>query len=465
MPKNSLRPPVQFEFDLICIGSGSAGGAAAVASAKNGLRVALVEGGALGGESANYGCVPVNAMLQTVSNLEAAGEGFATGVDVGRVSLNWEKAKAFKDQCIRSTGVRESTAAFTKAGVSLLSGFAQFIDPWTINVGGRQTTGKNIIIATGSADYIPPLDGLEQVGYITYRQALELPKPPASLLIIGGGTTGCALAEIFNAAGSRTCLVETAETLLPREDAEVGQVVEEIFKTKGINVLTGSQISTIKLGDGEQKEIALQTKGEAKNIIVEEILVAAGRLPRLDLNLPAAGVQFDAAGIKVNRYLETTANHIYAIGDVIGHDMLTHLAAHHSRLAVHNLNQKKAKDKLSLDYAAVSRYLTLTPEMAATGLTEKELREQGMSYRKALVPIHGLIRSQLSNRQAGFVKLLCATDGRLIGGSIIAPNAGEMISQLSLAINAKLSADELRNNLKPFTSWSEAFNLACGKLK
>ena len=465
MPKTSPRPPVQFEFDLICIGSGSAGGSAAVAAARSGLRVALVEGSTLGGESANHSCVPVNALLQAVSDLETARNGFAAGVDAGRVSLNWEKTLAFKDDCVKSTGVSDSANAFSAAGVELLTGFAQFVDPWTINVGSRQLTGRKIIIATGSTTHVPPIEGLEKCGFITFKEALKRPRPPASLFIIGGGMTGCALAEIFNAAGSRVCLAEAAGHLLPREDQEVGQVVEEIFKTKGVNVLTTAQIGSVKLRDDGQKEIALTAKGEVKNIIVEEILVAAGRIPRLDLNLQAAGVQFDNDGIKVNRFLETTASHIYAVGDVIGHDMLTHLAAQHSRLAVHNLGQTKTKDKLGFDYAAVSRYLALTPEVAATGLTEAELHQQSLPFMKAMVPVHGLIRSRLSNRRAGFVKLLCAPDGRLVGGSVIAPSAGEMIGQLSLAINAGLGVNEFKNNLKPFTSWSEAFNLACQKIR
>ena len=425
----------------------------------------MIEGSAIGGESANYSCVPVNAFLQTAKTLETIRSGSAAGVETGRISLNWDKALAFKNRCVENTGVLESAEAFKEAGISLLGGFAQFVDPWTVGVGGRQTTGRNIIIATGSANFIPDIPGLKAAGYITFREALNLPRPPASLLVIGGGTTGCAMAEIFNAAGSRVCLAEKADHLLVREDPEVGQVVEEIFKGKNINVLSSGEITSVRLRDDGQKEAIVKLPEETKTIIVEEILVAAGRLPRLDLNLAGAGIQFDADGIKVNRFLETTANHIYAIGDVIGHDMLAHLSSHHSQLAVHNMNQSRAKDKITLNYAAVSRYLAISPEVAATGLTERELRQQGLPYRKAIVPIHGLIRSQLSGQQAGFVKLICAEDGKLLGGSIVAPEAAEMIVQLSLAVNAGLREADLKNNLKPFTAWSEAFNLACKQLK
>ena len=215
----------------------------------------------------------------------------------------------------------------------------------------------------------------------------------------------------------------------------------------------------------KQKEITIRTGGEIKNIIVDKILIAAGRIPQVDLNLSAAEVKFDNLGIKTNRYLETTMNHIYAIGDVVGHDMLTHLAAYHSRLAIHNMNQTKAKDKISLDYAAIPRYLPFSPAVAATGLTEEELIQRQVPYKKAMVAIHGLDRSYLSNQQAGFVKILCTQDNKLVGGSIIAPEAAEMITQLGLAINSKLSTSDLKNNIKAFTTWSEAFDLVCQQLR
>ncbi len=464
MPKK-LQAPVKFDFDLICIGSGSAGGSAAVMAVKNGKKVALIEGSVLGGESPNYSCIPINACLQAVKNFETARDAFGTGVETGRVSLNWEKTMDFKNRCIKNTGVLESATTFEKHGISLFNGFAKFIDPWTIIVNRRQITAANIIIATGSTNLIPPIEGLDAKDFINYREALELPKAPDSLFIIGGGTTGCSMAEIFNASNCRTYLAESADNLLPREDIEVGQVVAEILKSKGIHVLTGSKIIKIAREDGNQKKVTVREKEDTKEIIVEKILVASGRLPQVDLNLAAALVQFDTEGIKVSRYLETTMSHIYAVGDVIGHDMLTHLSAYQSRLALHNMKQSKTKNKISLDCSAITRYLALTPEVAATGLTEAELKQQQLPYLKSIAPIHGLERSYLSNQQSGFVKLLCTPNKKIIGGSIIAPNAAEMIAQVSLAISTGLSTSDLKNNIKAFTTWSEIFNTVCQGMK
>ena len=464
MVKN-LRPPIQFDFDLICIGSGSGGGSAAVMAARNKKKVALIEGSVFGGESPNYSCIPINACLQAVKNFETAKNSFEIGIDTGRVNLDWERAMSFKNRCIKDTGVLESETVFEKCGVNLLNGYAKFIDPWTLSVNRRQITAAKIIIATGSTNLIPSIEGLTEKDFITYKEALQLPKPPNSLFIIGGGTTACSMAEIFNAFNCRTYLAESANNLLPREDPEVGQVLAEIFKNKGIHVLTNSKIIRVTPETGDQKKITVQENGDTKDIIVEKILIASGRLPQTDLNLTAAQVQFDAEGIKVNRYLETTRGHIYAVGDVIGHDMLTHLAAYHSRLALHNMNQSKAKNKTSLDCSAITRYLATSPEVAATGLTEAELKQQHLPYLKSMAPIHDLERSSLSNHQAGFVKLLCTPNKKIIGASIIAPRAAEMIAQVSLAISTGLSTSDLRNNIKAFTTWSEAFNVVCQKIK
>lgn len=464
MPKNT-RPPTQFDFDLICIGSGSTGGSVAVMAAKAGLKVALIEGAALGGESSNYSCVPINACLQVVKKLDTVATAFSYGIDTGRVFADWKKVMAFKNKCVADTGAAESAGAFEKAGISVINGFAKFIDPWTVNVNRRQITAQKMVIATGAGNFIPNIRGLNSVEFITYKEALKLPELPESVFIIGGGMTGCALAEIFSSFGSRVYLAEATTRLLPREDVEVGQIQAEIFKTKNIKVLLGSAITKVSETATGQKEVTLQEGEDTKRILVAKLIVAAGRTPQLDLNLPAAGVQFTDSGIKVNRYLETTAGHIYAGGDTIGYDMLTHLAAYHAKLIAHNLQQSRKKDKTELAHSAITRHLGITPEMAATGLTEAELQHQGLPYKKAIAPLHDLAISSLSGQQTGFVKLLATPEGRLIGGSIIAPNAGEMIAQVNLAINAKLSSTELKNNLKAFATWSEALNAVCLQLK
>ena len=466
MARKTSTEPSQFDFDLICIGSGSAGGSAAVLAARKGLRVALVEGSALGGESPNHSSIPLHACLQAVHSLTACHNAGENGIEIGRIHPSWEKVMAFKERCIKKTGVLESAGVFEKAGIQLFKGFAQFTDPWTIRIDRSYVTSRQIIIATGADNHLPSIGGLDEINYLTYKEALELSELPSSVFIIGGGATGCSLAEIFHGLGSRVYLAEAADNLLPREDAEVGQVEAEILKNKGVHVFTNTEIKEITPKPNDQKEIIVLEADQKKSIVVDQLVIAAGRQPRTGLNLPAANVNFDNSGIKVNRHLQTSAKHIYAVGDVLGHDMLTYLAAYHARLAVHNLLHTKAKEKITLDYTAVTRYIPLSPSVAATGLTEAELLSKQVAFKKAIAPLHGLDRSYISRQSAGFVKLICSADKKyILGGSIIAPAAGEMIAQLALAVSARMSVEAFRDAPKAFATWPEAFNLACQKLK
>ena len=465
MARKTAAQPNQFDFDVICIGSGSAGGSAAVLAARKGLRVALVEGNALGGESPSHSSIPIHACLQAVNSLAACRNAGESGIEIGRIHPSWEKVMAFKERCIKKTGVLESATAFEKAGIQLFQGFAQFADPWTIRIDRSYVTGRQIIIATGADDYLPNISNLDEIKHLTHREALELSELPSSVFIVGGGATGCSLAEIFHSLGSRVYLAEAASNLLPREDAEVGQVEAEILKNKGVHVFTNTEIKEVTPKANDQKEIVVLETGQKKNIVVDQLVIATGRRPRTDLNLPAAGVNF-GGGIKVNRYLQTSTKHIYAAGDVLGHDMLTYLAAYHARVVIHNILYTKAKEKMALDYTAITRYIPLSPGVAATGLTEAELLSKQVPFKKAITPLHGLDRSYLSQQSAGFVKLLCSADKKhILGGSIIAPAAPEMIAHLALAVSARLSVETFRNSPKAFATWPEAFNLACQKFK
>ena len=459
------QAPTTFDYDLVCLGSGSAGGSAAMMVA-SGRRVAIVEGGFLGGACPNTSCVPVNALLQTVKTLAAIYRAPTLGISATRVHCDWSQIIAFKDECVRKTGVGKSQQAFEKAGISVIKGFAKFVDPWTISVNQQQIKASRFIVATGTKNFVPKITGLNKIDFLTYQNIFNLKAIPKSLLIIGGGMTGCAMAEIFNSLGSRVYLVDKASNLLQRENAEIGQVQAEIFKNKGVHVLLNQQLTKIeKPTKRPDIDIAMSSPDGEKKVTVEKVLVACGKEPNIDLNLDAAGVQFDATGVKVNRHLQTTASHIYALGDVVGHDMSAQLAVYHSRLAIHNLLHSRDKDKIGYNYLALPRHLALTPEIAACGFTEAELRSKQISYHSALIPLSDIDHSYLSGETAGFVKMMCSHTGQLLGASLIAPTAGEMINQVTLAMNANLTVSDLKNNATPLPSWSVAFNLAASKLE
>ena len=214
MARKTAAAPSQFDFDVICIGSGSAGGSAAVLAARKGLKVALIEGGGLGGESPSQSSIPMHACLQAVRDLAGCRNAGGSGIEVGRIHSGWEGVMAFKRRCVEKTGVLKSAAAFEKAGIQIFKGFAQFSDPWTVRVDRAYVTGRQIIVASGADDRLPAIEGLDKLEYLNYRQALELPELPSSVFIVGGGATGCSLAEIFNGLGSRVYLAEAAANLL-----------------------------------------------------------------------------------------------------------------------------------------------------------------------------------------------------------------------------------------------------------
>ena len=457
--------PKSFNYDLICLGSGSGGGLSALLAARAGYRVALVEGQeTLGGSSPTKTCIPFNALLQFVKTLETVQRSAYYGINIGRLNISWQKVLKFKEDCIKQTGAFESQAVFEKNGVEIISGFAQFTNPWTITVNRRNLTAKRFIIATGGKPHVPNVSGISKVDFATYKTALDFESLPKSVFIIGAGETGCALAEFFNACNSQVYLADESSHLLKSEDLEVSQIEAEILKNKGVSLYLESQIMTLAENSQKQKVVAFSHQGERKEMAAEKIILAAGVRPNFDLNLPAAGVEFDEKGIKVNSYLESSMAHIQAIGDVVDLPKRTPAVNQQARLIVHNLGQRRQKNKLRLNPKMYTRYLALSPEVAACGLTEKELLQQKTNYRRGLVPIHKATCSYLTQQRAGFLKLLSAADGRLLGASMIIPHAGEIVSELSLALRHNLTVADLKNNLKAFPTWSEILNLACQKM-
>ena len=421
------RKPTSFDYDIICIGSGSGGGLSALLAARAGYRVALVEAQeTLGGNSPTKTCIPYNTLLQFVKTLETVQRSAYYGINIGRLNVSWQKVLDFKESCIQQTGVYQSSAAFTKSGVEVVTGLAQFVDPWTINVGERKLTSRRFIIASGSSPFIPRIEGLKGLDFATYQTALDFKTLPKSVFIIGGGETGCALAEFFNACNTQVYLAERSDQLLNREDLEVGQVEAEILKNKGVSLYLEASITSLSENKQKQKVVHFKYRDEEKKIAAEQIILATGLQPNTDLNLPSAGVEFDQEGIKVNRYLESSMAHILAIGDVLGPPQRTPAVNHQARSIIHNLEQKRRRDKLQFDGSLFTRYLALSPAIAACGLTEKELLQQKVSYHRGLVPIHKVTCSYLTQQKAGFVKLLSTPHGHLLGASMIIPHAPKL---------------------------------------
>ncbi len=451
-----------WDYDLIVIGSGAGGGVVAHITTAAGKKVAIVEQENLGGECPNYGCVPTKALLHSAEVYETVKNGSKYGIRSSTANYNYPNVNKWKDLAVARTGVSEGSRAYAAEGIAVLKGHAHFIDPHTINVGKKRYRTKKFVIATGTKNFIPPIENLEKVGYITYREATNLKSPPKSLFVIGGGAIGCEFAQFFSIFGSKVHIAEMASRLLFGEDKDVGDFVKAIFeRDRGMKIHTSARVTKVEKKAGK-KEVHFEKSGHSYTVKVDEILLAAGKVPNTDLGLENASVDYTKCGIVVDDCMQTSAKHIWAAGDVTGKFMFTHVASYQSRIAAHNILYK---EKVVAKYHAIPRVVFTTPEVAAVGVTEEEAGSKKMKYKVGAVPISVIGRANTADQQEGFVKVIALKKSNIIvGASIVSPHAGEMIHELALAVNHGLTTNHIESTLHAFPTWSEAVRSACAKI-
>jgi dihydrolipoamide dehydrogenase len=450
-----------YDYDLIVIGSGGGGSVAAHIAAAAGKRVAIIEAQDLGGDAPNWACVPMQALLQAAHIYDAAKGGQPFGIRSSALSYNYPSIKAWKDLVVHRTGTSGDKRQYEGEGIKVVTGFATFASPHEVLVNRRSYSAEYFLVATGARSFIPPIDGLQETGYLTYRDAINLTRPPKSLCIIGAGSTGCEFAELFSIFGTKIYLVDIAPRPLISEDEEAGELVREVFETeRGMEILTNTRVVKVEK-DGLTKRVHLQQGTEVHSIKVDDILVATGKTANIELDLENAGIDYTPRGIKVTPTMQTTANHIYAAGDVVGPYMYTHTAIYQSRLAINNMLHKQ---KSAADYRAVPRCVFITPEVASVGFTEDECTKRDLRIKKAIAPLAIITRANTSDSDYGFVKVITTPEYKLIGATVVSPHAAEVIHELTLAIQHNLSAVDIANTLHAFPTWSEAVRIACSKV-
>ena len=448
------------DFDLIVIGSGAAGSIAALIAAKAGKRVAMVESNTFGGESPTWSTIPSKALLHAANVYDAAKHGAPLGLRSAAIGYNYPSLKAWKDLAVRRTGAQKLETHYASQGVTVLKGAAHFISPHEITLNRQHLSATHFVVATGGTTPVPAIEGLKQTGYITAREAIDLIRPPKSLFIVGGGTTGCEFAELFSTFGSKVLIADLEPRLLPKEDTEASSLVEELFTTRrGMEILGSTKVIKVTK-EGALKRVTYQRGGETLSVKVEEVLLATGRAPNTDIGLENAGIVYTADGITVDSELRTSAKHIYAAGTVIGHQ-LVHTALYEGRIAAHNILNR---DKTNADYTAVPRVTYVSPELASVGMSEAECLKRDLPIRKGIAPISLVSRSNINNSRDGFVKVMALKDGTLLGATIMAPAAGDMIHELTLAIQYGIRAHQVANTLHAFPTWSEAIRIACSRI-
>lgn len=456
-----MSKPHTFEYDLIVIGSGAGGSGAATIAAREGKSVAIVEADEFGGNSPNWGDVPIKSLLHVAHLYDQARHGNRFGLRTSTLGYNYPSIRTWKELAVKRTGAGGNRRFYENHNISAFHGVAHFLSPNEITVNRRHLSAKHFLIASGSTPLIPDIPGLQETGFITAREVINHLRPPKNLVIVGGGTIGVEIAQLLASFGTKVTIIEQASRILPDYDQEVGELIERsLSELKGVTVLTHARVLSVEK-DGIGKRVLVSRGNTEKSIRTDDIMIATGRSPQVDLGLENASVKYTPKGIVVNEHLQTTTKHIYAAGDVIGRDGHTHSALLESRVAAHNLFHR---DKVTPDYTATPAIVFTFPEIAQVGLSEDDCLRRDLSINKATAPLSIISRSNTADFRDGFVKIITDKKGVVLGSTIVAPHAGEMIHELGVAVRHQLTASQLAETPHAFLSWSEAIRVAASKL-
>jgi len=448
-------------YNLVVIGAGTAGLVTAAGAAGLGAKVALVEKSLLGGDCLNVGCVPSKAVIRssrTAFDITESGHfgvraAAPAQVDFPAVMERMRKLRA-------DLSPHDSAERFAKLGVDVFLGEARFVGPDTIEVGGQTLRFKRAVVATGARATDPPVPGLAETGYLTNQTVFNLTECPPRLAVMGGGPIGCELAQAFQRLGSHVSLLHKNAHLLDREDTDAAALVQKAFIREGITLRLNARITRVER-NGAGKLVWYELQGKEETLAVDEILAAAGRAPNVEgLNLETVGVQYEPGkGVLVNDRLQTTNSRIYAVGDVCLPWKFTHAADFSARIVIQNalfLGRKKAS-------ALTMPWCTYTdPEIAHVGLSERDARERGMEVDTYLREFKEVDRAVLDGEEDGFVKFhVRKGHDEILGATIVARHAGEMISEISVAMAARIGLGKLASVIHPYPTQAEALR-QCG---
>ena len=452
----------KLDYDLIVIGSGPAGASAALLSAKAGLKTAIVEKDKWGGSSLNHSDIPSKALFEFSHLYHKTSDGSRLGISSATLRYNYPTAQNWKSLAMRRAGAG-SKKIFESAKIACFSGFASFLSPYELAVKNQVISAPRFIIATGSKLSSGDISGIESVVCLTPADALNLNRPPKSVFVAGGGSTGVELANYFAELGSQVILGELANRILPKEDKEVGEILERYFENRlHMKILTSSRVVAVeKSSKPGLKKVIFRRGGQEKTVEVAAIVLATGSNPVTNLGLENAGVAYDANGIHVDEHLRTKIKHIYAAGDCLGGESSTERSAYEGALAASNLI---GKSKAPRDYNGFIRVIDTYPSVATTGLTEEECTQKHISYKKAILPLSTISASNTSDFTLGFAKLLADPKGRILGGTIVCPESALVIQELAIAVCHKLTVDALASAPHVSSSWSEIIRLTSRQL-
>ncbi|MGQ0642565.1 MAG: dihydrolipoyl dehydrogenase family protein [Gemmatimonadaceae bacterium] len=434
-------------YDIAIVGAGAAGLTGAEFAARIGAKVALLENSRIGGDCTWTGCVPSKALIRAARIAQDARRAAAFGIELDAPRPNMARVRDWVASTVENVYDRGTPDILRQKGMDVWIGPTTFTDPHTLVTGDRRIVAKHIVICTGARARIPAVAGLESVPYITYDRLFDVDRLPAQLLVLGGGPLGVEQAQAFRRLGAEVTLI--GPTLLPREEPETQTFVASLLEREGVRLIR-SRATAARTHD---KAIELSTaQGVERGDL---LLVSTGRVPNVQsLALEHAGVRYSDRGIAVDRYLRTNVAHIYACGDVIGGPQFSHLAGWQCFRAVRNALLPGRAAALPRNLPAV----TFTdPEVARVGLLEREAHDRhGSSVRMHTWPLTNSDRAVCDGDVEGYIKLITSNDRSILGATVVAARAGEMIDEISVAMARGLTIDDLAGAIHAYPTWTIA---------
>ncbi|OOY13922.1 pyridine nucleotide-disulfide oxidoreductase [Thioclava marina] len=455
------KRPAKFDRNLIVIGAGAAGLVASYVAAQAKAKVTLVQEGPMGGDCLNFGCVPSKALIASARAAGVARRSADLGVKA-EVSVDWPVVMRRISEVIAQIAPNDSVERYQGLGVEVIEGHARLEDPWTVRVGERRLTARGIVLATGAAPVIPPIEGIETVEPLTsdtlWDALAAMAAPPGKMVILGGGPIGCEIAQALARLGAGVTLIEAAERLLIREDAEAAETIEAALRADGIEVMTGAK--AIRFGRDAGKWLELE---DGSKLQFDTLLVAVGRKARLEgFGLEDLGIPADRV-IETNDYLETLMPNIYAAGDVAGPMQLTNAAGHQGWIAAANALASPFW-RFKAHAAPIPHAVFTAPELARVGMTAAQAEAEGVAHEVTTYPLGDLDRALAEGAGEGFVRIVTAKGSdKILGVTICGAHAAEVLAEFVLAMRHGLGLGKILATPHVYPSWSEAAKNAAGR--
>ena len=458
--------PKQFDTNMVVIGAGSGGLVSALIAATVKAKVTLIEKHKMGGDCLNTGCVPSKALIRSAKINSYIGRATEFGINNASGEVDFPAVMERIQGIIKKIEPHDSVERYTGLGVDCVQGEAKILSPYEVEVNGEVITTRNIVIATGARPFVPPIKGIEEVGYLTSDNVWDIREQPKQLLVIGGGPIGSEMAQAFHRLGCNVTQLDLAPRIMPREDEEVSAYVAAKFEREGIKIAVDHVPQEFKQENG-QKYLLAEHQGETVRIDFDQVIVAVGRKANVEgFGLEELGVTLTPQGtVATDEYLRTNFPNIYAVGDVAGPYQFTHTASHMAWFAAVNSLFGTFR-KFKVDYSVIPWATFTDPEVARVGLSEAEAKEKGIEYEVTRYDIDDLDRAMADSEDHGFIKVLTVPGkDKILGATIVGYHAGELITEYIMAMKHGLGLNKIMGTIHIYPTLSESNKFVAGEWK